>query len=125
MAKWSALVAIVITIIVELAGIKLIGVVIGEFSLNMKWVVGIGCAIFLFLFFLIYVTASSGAQVRMLRENYERALTNLSKNPTDYQVRLQALQCGREYYASKRQDNKLTVFDEQAIQNDIYTAGGR
>jgi hypothetical protein len=32
-----------------------------------------------------------------------------------------ALSLGREYYASMRSDRKLTIYDEQAIANDIST----
>lgn len=32
-----------------------------------------------------------------------------------------ALSLGREYYASMRSDGKLTIYDEQAIANDIST----
>lgn len=54
-----------------------------------------------------------------LKENYDKALKNLAKEPSNISLRVEALNAGRAYYSSKREDKKLTIFDEQAIQNDL------
>lgn len=47
----------------------------------------------------------------VLKKNYELALQGNNKQ--------QALAAGRAYYSSIRKDKKLTIYDEQAIANDI------
>jgi len=47
----------------------------------------------------------------VLKKNYELALQGNNKQ--------HALAAGRAYYSSIRKDNKLTIYDEQAIANDI------
>lgn len=54
-----------------------------------------------------------------LKENYDKALKNLAKEPTNISLRVEALNAGRAYYSNKRNDKKLTIYDEQAIQNDL------
>ena len=48
-----------------------------------------------------------------IKEAYENALKNKNKSL--------ALKLGRAYYASLREDGRLTTYDEQAIQNDLLS----
>ena len=48
-----------------------------------------------------------------IKEAYENALKNKNKSL--------ALKLGREYYSSLRADGNLTIYDEQAIQNDLLS----
>ena len=54
---------------------------------------------------------SSKEKVSNLKINYDNALSGTS--------RASALEAGREYYRSLRQFGDLTIYDEQAISNDI------
>lgn len=64
------------------------------------------------LFFLSVLLNKSGVnKKKLLREAYEDALKSKNKKI--------ALDAGRRYYASIRKEGNLTVYDEQAIANDI------
>jgi len=51
--------------------------------------------------------------IKTIKEAYENALKNKNKSL--------ALKLGREYYSSLRADGRLTIYDEQAIQNDLLS----
>jgi len=50
---------------------------------------------------------------------YDNALTLIS---TDKKLKTYALKVGRCFYSKFRQGKSLTVYDEAAIQNDLYAA---
>lgn len=52
-------------------------------------------------------------------ELYRVALEILEENPEMSELKVYALEVGRWYYSSQRPDRKPTIYDEQAIQNDI------
>jgi hypothetical protein len=52
-------------------------------------------------------------KLKQLKENYDNSLKG-----TDKKV---ALDAGRAYYSALRKDKKLTIYDEQAITNDLST----
>jgi len=54
---------------------------------------------------------------------YQEALDKLRKEPNNSALRFEALQAGRNYYQSLR-DGMLTIYDEQAINNDLNTIIG-
>jgi hypothetical protein len=56
-------------------------------------------------------------QTRLAQE-YEDAKDVLRKNPEKIELRELALNAARQYYASLR-DGTLTIYDEQAISNDL------
>lgn len=66
-------------------------------------VIGIGIA--------IWVNVAKSNRLKQLKENYDDALRG-----TDKRV---ALETGRAYYSALREDGKLTIYDEQAITNDL------
>lgn len=53
---------------------------------------------------------------------YKRALAELRQNTADREFKSLVLALGRLSYGSKRYDRRLTVYDEQAIANDISVA---
>jgi hypothetical protein len=63
----------------------------------------------------IAMANSSGKELAELKQRYETALTGSDK-------RL-ALDCGRAYYSALRKKKVLTIYDEQAISNDLAAMG--
>jgi hypothetical protein len=62
---------------------------------------------------LIAVNVMTSRNKAKLKEQYQQALKGSNKG--------RALQAGRAYYAAIRDGGKLTVYDEQAINNDLAT----
>jgi|GEM_PF-6041778 len=56
-----------------------------------------------------YVLKAQG--ISKAKQAYDRALQGQNKR--------EALEAGRKYYSKLRKDGKLTIYDEQAITNDI------
>ena len=52
---------------------------------------------------------------------YNQMLDLLESNPDKKHIKTLCLVLGRKHYASMRPDKNPTVYDEQAIQNDILT----
>lgn len=50
-------------------------------------------------------------QIEKLKNEYDNALQGIDKK--------KALESGRKYYAALRNKGKLTIYDEQAITNDL------
>ena len=86
----------------------IVGSIILGFWFQSFWVGFIGCAIF---GFILYCKAEK--EKEELRISYTNALKSGNKK--------RALELGREYYASLREDGRLTIYDEQAIQNDLLS----
>ena len=55
---------------------------------------------------------------------YSAAKEALRQNPDDSFAREAMLDCGRKYYSSLRGQGLLTIYDEQAINNDLMTIIG-
>lgn len=53
---------------------------------------------------------------------YRAALNHLKQQPTNADVKEQALQLGRAYSKLTRQRRGVTIFDEMALMNDINAA---
>lgn len=62
---------------------------------------------------VIAVSVSNSNTREKLKVEYENALKGTDKT--------KALQAGRSYYSALRNDKKLTIYDEQAITNDLNT----
>ena len=60
---------------------------------------------------IIAVSTSNSKKKKELQEAYQRALASGNKQA--------ALQAGRAYYSKVRGNGKLTIYDEQAITNDL------
>lgn len=60
-----------------------------------------------------YVAKKQRDRVNFLKKEYEIALEGFDKKI--------ALDAGRKYYSALRKDTKLTIYDEQAITNDLMT----
>lgn len=58
------------------------------------------------------------------KENYDDLLIQLRENPNNANIKEKVLMAGRDYYGTLRLDGRLTIYDEQAITNDISTAVG-
>ena len=60
---------------------------------------------------LIWANISKSNKLKELKENYDNALRGTDRKT--------ALDAGRAYYSALRKDSKLTIYDEQAIINDL------
>ena len=73
----------------------------------------------------IYWTNKGVKNKNRIEEEEERQIMLAEKLKNDYFESLKgldkskALQLGREYYGSLREDGRITIYDEQAITNDI------
>jgi hypothetical protein len=85
----------------------------------------IGFAIFLLVFVapFFWIANNQKRRVRLLKQ-YEEAKEALRKNPNSSKLREKFLESGRAYYASLRDGNILTIYDEQALNNDLSTIIG-
>ena len=86
------------------------------------WIMVIVTLAFIVMFFAIpkkrvkelSVTRSERkSHKQLIKTNYEQALKGTDKNL--------ALQLGRKYYSSLRNYGILTIYDEQALANDLST----
>ena len=63
---------------------------------------------------------SSTLRYKLYSKNfYDTALKILDQNPDKTSLKQYALEVGRWHYSLQRANNQLTIYDEQAIQNDI------
>ena len=69
-------------------------------------IIGVG-----FIYLGSKIGRTSENKISLLKEDYDKTLTGNSKS--------KALEAGRKYYSSLRQFGDLTIYDEQAIANDI------
>ena len=63
-------------------------------------------------------------EIETEKQNYSKCLEELSKDPNNTELRRTALEAGRLYYSSLREDKIITVYDEAALNNDLLAAGG-
>jgi len=61
----------------------------------------------------ILIANSSGKKIATLKLDYEKSLKGDNKKA--------ALNAGRSYYSALRSGKTLTIYDEQAITNDLST----
>lgn len=61
----------------------------------------------------VYTVIQNQKKQAKLKQEYDEALRGTDK--------ARALAAGRAYYASIRPDRKLTMYDEQALTNDLNT----
>ena len=100
------------------SGVKVLGVfcaILGIFVGSLTDSAGIGWLTFFLSFFFIALMSDVLEQKKTddAKDLYDQALASGDK-------RL-ALKYGRQYYASLREDGRLTTYDEQAIQNDLLS----
>jgi len=69
-------------------------------------------------FRLVFWLISNAKRRAKKAQEYQDAKEALSKNPEDASLREAALNAGRSYYASLR-DGVLSIYDEQALNNDL------
>jgi hypothetical protein len=74
---------------------------------------------------LVYSSKKWSEYVRQMLEQYEQAKEQLRQNPESYQIREALLHAGRAYYSCMREDGVPTIYDEQAINNDMKAILGR
>jgi len=92
-------------------GSAVFGIIVG--SATNSWVIGL-LTFFLSLFLIAFmIVQSKQEETDNAKDLYDQALASGDK-------RL-ALKYGRQYYASLREDGRLTTYDEQAIQNDLLS----
>lgn len=84
----------------------------------MDWffVVLIVIVIIAYLFLIEYLKM---AAINKKRTDYQDALAALRKNPTNPALHEQALTIGRIYSSATRNNERVTLFDETALANDI------
>ena len=78
----------------------------------MDYIIGIGI-LALLIYIGTHVNKQKQAEQESLRKNYNDALKGTNKEL--------ALMYGRAYYRSLRKPKELTIYDEQAIANDLST----
>ena len=92
-------------------GSAVFGIIVG--SATDSWVIG-WLTFFLSLLLIAFmIVQSKQEETDNAKDLYDQALTSGDK-------RL-ALKYRRQYYASLREDGRLTTYDEQAIQNDLLS----
>jgi hypothetical protein len=77
---------------------------------------GLLLAIAIIVAIIIAIIKANQNKARKLQElklNYERSLKGTNKKT--------ALNAGRAYYSALRENKTLTIYDEQAITNDLST----
>lgn len=77
--------------------------------------------VFALIFFAILLVAimngrSESRKLALLKTRYDQALKGTNRR--------EALQAGRNYYSALRKGKTLTIYDEQAITNDLSTMTG-
>jgi Zn-dependent protease with chaperone function len=77
----------------------------------------------LLIAWLIFRYISRKAKLARIATEYENAKDALRKKPGNVKLREAALAAGRNYYASLR-DGTLSIYDEQALSNDLNTIMG-
>lgn len=67
----------------------------------------------------VYSSKKWSEYVKAMLEQYEAAKEQLRQNPTSVQAREAMLLAGRAYYSCVREEGVPTIYDEQAISNDM------
>ena len=68
---------------------------------------------------LVYSTKKWAEYLQHMREQYEVTKTKLRQNPESVDAREAMLEAGRSYYSCMREEGMPTIYDEQAINNDM------
>ncbi len=68
---------------------------------------------------LIYSSKRWSEYMRYMLEQYESKKEQLRQNPDSAQAREAMLKAGRAYYSCMREQQVPTIYDEQAINNDM------
>lgn len=68
---------------------------------------------------LAYSSKRWSEYVQYMSEQYEITKEQLRQNPSSSQAREAMLKTGRAYYSSMREEGVPTIYDEQAINNDM------
>ena len=88
----------------------IVGISMGSFT---AFVVTLVLSFVGVLAFAVWLDIEAADETERLRIAYEEALAGTDK--------ADALEKGRDYYRAQRGDGSLTVYDEQAIANDLET----
>ncbi len=68
---------------------------------------------------LVYSSKRLSEYVQYMLDQYEATKEQLRQNPSSIQAREAMLQAGRAYYSCMREEGVPTIYDEQAISNDM------
>ena len=68
---------------------------------------------------LVYSTKRWAEYVQHMREQYEATKNKLRQNPNSVDAREAMVEAGRAYYSCMREEGVPTIYDEQAINNDM------
>ncbi|ACK69803.1 hypothetical protein PCC7424_1359 [Gloeothece citriformis PCC 7424] len=68
---------------------------------------------------LIYSSKRWSEYIQYMLEQYEATKEHLRQNPNSVQAREAMLKAGRAYYSCMREEGVPTIYDEQAINNDM------
>lgn len=80
--------------------------------MNMGYLIAI-LALIAFIVFVMKLAKSGAILRKKIEDDYRESLRGTDK--------AKALELGRKYYAMNRPDKKLTMYDEQALTNDLST----
>lgn len=85
----------------------------------MRVVAGIGGIAAPPIALLVYSSKRWSEYVQYMLEQYEATKEQLRQNPNSVQAREAMLLAGRAYYSCMREEGVPTIYDEQAINNDM------
>jgi hypothetical protein len=85
----------------------------------MKVVAGLGGIAAPPIALLAYSSKRWSEYVQYMLEQYEATKEQLRQNPSSSQAREAMLKAGRAYYSCMREEGVPTIYDEQAINNDM------
>ena len=68
---------------------------------------------------LVYSSKRWSEYVQYMLDQYEATKEQLRQNPSSIQAKEAMLQAGRAYYSCMREEGVPTIYDEQAISNDM------
>jgi len=86
---------------------------------NMRLIAGLGGIAAPPIGMLVYSYKKWSEYSDYLQSEYKKAKDTLRKNPSSPQAREKMLEAGRLYYSCLRENGAPTIYDEQAINNDM------
>mgnify|MGYP007080384455 CR=1 FL=1 len=73
---------------------------------------------------LVYSSNRWQKYINVMLAEYEESKKALRRNPSSIEAREEMLRTGRAYYSCLREDGRPTIYDEQAVSNDLKAIVG-
>jgi hypothetical protein len=84
----------------------------------------IGLTVFVLVVIGLVGGIAAGEKMRAAKTAYQNSLQALKGDPTNADLRQTTLELGRSYSQLTRKNNRVALFDEMALANDINAAAG-